>query len=169
MTELDERLRALRGRISGVDLPPWVLDTDTAGTRLILTGRTEGENRLYVELDVDAAGEDDMAFIALARNVLERLAEAVERDPHLISPQELDEIEAVTARASTRPWIAFLEDRQPIGGSSVIWVGGEEAGADMYLWYGNDMAPSSYFDFVAHARDDVPDLVAALRRAQEAQ
>jgi hypothetical protein len=131
-------------------------------------GPNDGENRLFVRHDFEPAPEDDLAFIALARNVLKWLIETVESgDPNKISRAQLDEIDAAADNATSGPWTPFVEERQPIGGSSVIWIGGDDFNTDMYLWLGDKMAPGELFDFVACAREDVPRLVADIRRVQE--
>ena len=97
--------------------------------------------------------------------MLERLVDALDSgDPNAIATSELDRIEAVTDAATSGPWKAFIEGRQPIGGSSVIWIGGDNFPADMYLWLGDEMAPPALFDFIADAREDVPVLVEEIRR-----
>jgi hypothetical protein len=71
-------------------------------------------------------------------------------------------IDAVANRAAPGPWTAFIEEVQPIGGPSVIWVGGDDD-PDMYLWLGTKIASPGDVNFVAHAREDVPTLVEAIR------
>jgi hypothetical protein len=109
-------------------------------------------------------------FIALARTVVERLVDAVERgDAEAFSPQELDEIDAAVAASSLPPWMPFLESNQPIGGPSVIWMGGERDDEhDMYVWLGEDRraAPEPDVAFIADARQDVPELLAAVPQLQ---
>lgn len=167
MDSLRERLDAIKARLAETSHAPWTLETGSEGVRFIRTARTDGENRLFARHDLEPAPDGDIAFIALARNVLERLVDALDGgDPQSISREELDEIAAVTDRATSGPWTPFIEERQPIGGSSVIWVGGDDFGADMYLWLGDEMAPGELFDFVAHARQDVPWLVDEIRRRQ---
>jgi hypothetical protein len=71
-------------------------------------------------------------------------------------------------RSPPRSW-PFLESIEPIGGPSVIWVGGErDDEPDMYVWLGEDRraAPDPDVDFIAHARQDVPELLAAVRKLQ---
>lgn len=108
-------------------------------------------------------GDDaDLEFIALARNVLPRLVSALHGKPNSVAIDELDMIDAVANRATRGPWTAFIEGVQPIGGPSVIWVGGDDD-PDMYLWIENKIAPPGDVTFVAHAREDVPALVAEIR------
>jgi hypothetical protein len=166
MDSLHERLDAIRARLAETSPAPWTVETGGEGARFVRTGQTDGEDRLFVRHDLAPAPDGDVAFIALARNVLERLVDALDGNPHSISPEELDEIQAAADGATRGPWTPFIEERQPIGGSSVIWVGGDDFDADMYLWLGDDMAPGELFDFVAYARQDVPWLVDEIRRRQ---
>jgi hypothetical protein len=120
-----------------------------------------------VRRDNELADRDDVAFIARAHEAIDRLTTALEGDePDLISWDELEEIEALADAATPGPWKAFLEHSQPIGGCSVILVDGLNDAPDMYLWLGNEMAPDEDFEFVAHARYDVPWLVAEVRRSK---
>ena len=68
------------------------------------------------------------------------------------------------ASASPGPWTAFIESDGGIGGSDVIRVSESDSEADMYLWMGQDVAPSEIFRFVAEARQDVSALLAATRQ-----
>jgi hypothetical protein len=161
-------LPKIRRRCAGASPAPWTVERDGDGAAIIRTGRTEGENRLIVRRESEPASDFDVRFIALARMVLERLVDAVERgDAAGFSAQELHEIDAAVGAASAPPWVPFLESTQPIGGLSVIWVGGErDDEPDMYVWLGEDRrtAPDPDVDFIAHARQDVPELLAAVRQ-----
>jgi hypothetical protein len=67
-------------------------------------GPDDGENRLFVRHDLNPAPDGDLAFIALARNVLEQLIAAVESgDPHAISRAELDQIDVAAHTRSGHP------------------------------------------------------------------
>lgn len=145
---------------------PWTVSHDSEGLTHIVTDRSEGENRLYIKRDLDPADDDDIRFIAMARNIAPRLAEAlVTGDYASLSENELDEIEFVTDRASPGPWMPFIEQTAPIGGCSVIWVSGEDDVPDMYVWLGESIADSADIDFIANARTDIPGLVTAIRHA----
>jgi hypothetical protein len=75
-----------------------------------------------------------------------------------------DKIEHAMNEASEPPWMAFIEDDQPIGGTSVIWIGESDDEPDMYVWLEDDIAPGADVDFIAHARQDIPSLVSTVRR-----
>ena len=167
-TGLHEKLAEIRRRCAAASPPPWTVERNGHGAAIIRTGAADGENRLVVRREREPASDADVRFIALARAVTERLVDAVERgDAGAFSAEELDEIDAAVEGASLPPWKPFLESTEPIGGSSVIWVGGErEDEPDMYVWLGDDRRSASDpdVDFIAHARQDVPELVAAVRR-----
>ncbi len=95
-------------------------------------------------------------------NGVNRLVSALDGKQRSVTIEELDMIDAVASRATAGPWTAFIEEVQPIGGPSVIWVGGDDD-PDMYLWLGTKIAPPGDVNFVAHAREDVPALVAAIK------
>jgi hypothetical protein len=158
--QLDQISRRLQGATKG----PWTVESDPGIGRYIQTGRSQGESRLRVKRNLNPASDEDIEFIAIARQALPRLIQALESGrTDLVSPAELDEYEEAASRATPGPWTPFIEELQPIGGSSVIWVGGEND-PDMYVWLGSEIAPAGDVDFVAHARQDVPDLIVELRR-----
>ncbi|MEA2695941.1 MAG: hypothetical protein QOI66_212 [Myxococcales bacterium] len=73
-----------------------------------------------------------------------------------ITVGELEEIEVRCAAATRGPWRSLVEGRDHVAGSNFIQTDGEDieligaSGADQ--------------DFIAHARQDVPQLVAEVRR-----
>jgi len=76
----------------------------------------------------------------------------------------LDEIESRCSAATAGPWRSFVEGRDHFGGDDFIRTGGlDDASPDMYVSLGSVPASASDLDFIAHARQDVPNLVAALR------
>jgi hypothetical protein len=77
-----------------------------------------------------------------------------------MSDAELAEIEARASAATTGLWRSWIEGRDHFGGDSVITTGGD----DIYLYPpGRIMSPFDQ-DFIAAARQDVPRLVAEIRR-----
>jgi hypothetical protein len=159
----EKRIGEIRRRVAAASAGPWLVSRDEGGRTVITTGRSDGR-RLYIKLDSGSAREGDVAFIALARIVLPRLLEAVTTDSSgLLTWEELEEIEGVVARATAGPWTAFLEETQPIGGCSIIWVGDEADGPDMYVWLEDEIAPASDIEFIAAAREDIPDLLSEIR------
>ncbi|WP_432942930.1 hypothetical protein ACQPXM_38550 [Kribbella sp. CA-253562] len=81
---------------------------------------------------------------------------------------ELDEIERRTAAASPGPWTSFVEGRDHLGGDDFIRVSDRDDEPDLYLSRAvtGGVVPASVadLDFVAHARQDIPRLLAEVRR-----
>lgn len=73
-----------------------------------------------------------------------------------ITEEELCEIERRCEFATKGPWKSFIEVREKISGSDFIMT----AGDDIYL-SGATIADQ---DFIAAARQDVPRLIAEIRR-----
>lgn len=74
-------------------------------------------------------------------------------------PLTSDEIEAIKARceqATAGPWTSFIEKRDKISGPDFIQTDGE----DIYLT-GATLADQ---EFIAHARQDIPRLIAEIER-----
>jgi hypothetical protein len=70
-----------------------------------------------------------------------------------------EEIEAIKARceqATAGPWKSYIEKREKISGSDFI----QTAGEDFYL----TGATEADQDFIAHARQDIPRLIAEIER-----
>jgi hypothetical protein len=86
-----------------------------------------------------------------------------------ISDTELDEIERRCTAASKAPWQSFIEGRDHWGGDNFIRVGGlDDNEPDMYISRttsaGLKPAAAEDLDFIAHARQDIPRLVAEIKR-----
>ncbi len=71
---------------------------------------------------------------------------------------DLEEIEMRCNRATSGPWKSYVEGREEMSGSSFIMTGAE----DIYLT-GATVADQ---DFIAHARQDIPQLIEEVRRLQ---
>lgn len=79
----------------------------------------------------------------------------------MLDSKKLAEIQARVDAASAGPWKAFIEDRDHTSGSSFIMVGqGSSRGQDIEL----SGATTGDYDFIAHARQDVPALIEEVRR-----
>ena len=76
-----------------------------------------------------------------------------------ISAEMLDEIERRCAAATPGPWISFIEGRDHSSGDSFIRTDGD----DIYL----SVATDADQDFVASARQDIPALIAEVRRLRQ--
>ena len=91
--------------------------------------------------------------------------------PSDLTDAELAIIERRAALATPAPWKAFIEGRDHTSGADFIrTVGLDDASPDLYLTHdspdraGQVVAPRHDHDFIAHARQDVPRLVAEVRR-----
>jgi hypothetical protein len=97
-----------------------------------------------------------------------------------MTEEELDEIERRALGAGLRasceepcaeatgpgPWETFIESEGPLGGGNLIWIGGEdEEHPDLYLWRGEQFCSDEDFRFIGAARQDIPQLVEAIRRS----
>jgi len=78
-----------------------------------------------------------------------------------ITVEELQVIQQRYERASPGPWRSMIEGRDHASGSSFIMTGPPESrGRDIELSGGT----TEDQDFIAHARQDIPRLVAEVRR-----
>jgi hypothetical protein len=69
---------------------------------------------------------------------------------------EIAEMKRRCELATPGPWISFVENREKFSGSDFIRTGGD----DIYLT-GSTVADQ---DFIAHARQDIPKLIAEVER-----
>jgi hypothetical protein len=74
----------------------------------------------------------------------------------ILSEEEIEEIKTRFVCATAGPWKSFIEGREEMSGSDFIMTGGE----DIYL----SGATKADQDFIAHARQDIPRLVAEVER-----
>jgi hypothetical protein len=88
-----------------------------------------------------------------------------------LSDDELDRMEARTEASLPGPWEAFVEGRDHLGGDDFIRTGGlDDDAPDMYVtldhWNSEPARPAgpAVLDFIAAARQDVPRLIAEVRR-----
>ncbi len=78
---------------------------------------------------------------------------------------ELKKIEARCDAAAAGPWKSCVEGRDHTSASSFIMTGeGRERGNDIEL----TGATTADQDFIAHARQDIPKLLAEVRRLEKA-
>jgi hypothetical protein len=85
-----------------------------------------------------------------------------------MSNEELDEIKSRYEATTIAPWVSFIEGRDCESGSSFIMTGiakgeniwGETRGEDIYL----TGATNADMDFIAHARQDIPNLLEEIER-----
>jgi hypothetical protein len=82
-----------------------------------------------------------------------------------LTDAELSAIQARCDAATSGPWESFVEGRDHSSGSNFIRTGGPTRGPDIEL----SGATAADQDFIAHARQDVPRLVAEVRRLRQVQ
>jgi len=84
-----------------------------------------------------------------------------------LTDDELRELAELVEAASPAPWESFVEEREPIGGSSFIRLGGfDDSQPDMYVSHDNRVAPAADLDFIAAARNYLPRLIAEVWRSR---
>ena len=88
-----------------------------------------------------------------------------------LTEAELESIAIRVAAASPGPWSAWVEGRDGFGGDNLILIGprdSDNALPDMYVTHadsdGTHPAPAEDLDFIANARQDIPRLIAEIRR-----
>lgn len=155
-------LDGIRARWESVRDMAIEIATDSGGHIRILARRGAGQIELRVTRDGDPASDGDVLFVGHAFSDVARLLETPASGSHL-SAEDITTISMRVASASPGPWTAFIESDGGLGGCDVIRVSDSDSEADMYLWLGQDLAPSDVFRFVAAARQDVPALLAAAR------
>jgi len=163
---LDDRfLETISARLSAVSGVRWEvveLDGGRLGVEVIFADGHRTEMR--VTRDSTPASKVDVQFIGHSRSDVELLLLAV-RGKMVLSPEEIASIEARCRAASPASWRAFIEADGGIGGCDVIQASDQDDELDLYLWFEPglvDLAPSADFRFVASARQDIPDLIAAV-------
>ncbi|EMN5132508.1 hypothetical protein RVV79_005679 [Burkholderia contaminans] len=81
-----------------------------------------------------------------------------------MNEEMLNEIEARCKAATPGPWVSYVEGRDHESGSNFIMTGPEGArGEDIEL----SGATVEDQDFIAHARQDIPALLAEIRRLMD--
>jgi hypothetical protein len=77
----------------------------------------------------------------------------------MITEKELKQIEQRLNQAQAGPWKAFIEGRDHESGSDFIMTGEEEQKGEIEM-IGATIAD---YDFIAHARQDIPRLINEIR------
>jgi hypothetical protein len=156
-----EVVEARLSAVSGVRWEVVELDGGRLGVEVLFA---DGHRTvMQVTRERTPASNVDVLLIGRSRSDIERLLLAIQ-GKMVLNPIELAEIEARCRAASPAPWTAFLEEDSGSGGCDVIRVSDQEDEPDLYLWFGSglkDLAPSANFRFVAAARQDILDLIAA--------
>jgi hypothetical protein len=81
-----------------------------------------------------------------------------------LSDEELAKLEALTEAATPAPWESYVEEREPIGGSSSIQLGVDGTRHPTCTYHDDKIAPDADLDFIAAARHYMPRLLAEVRR-----
>ena len=85
-----------------------------------------------------------------------------------VTEEMLRAIEERCKAASPGPWKAFVEGRDHFGGDDMIRIGGlDDSEPDMYVSRDRKPASEADLDFIASARQDLPMLVAEVRRLRD--
>jgi len=88
-----------------------------------------------------------------------------------VTDDELREIEDRLTAASPGPWTSYVEGRDHESGDDFIRVSENDSEPDLYLARAitGGVVPASTADqdFIAHARQDIPALIAEVRRLRE--
>lgn len=79
-----------------------------------------------------------------------------ERRGPMVTEERLEQMKIRERRATRGPWQSFVEGRDHFGGSSIIRTAGEDL--EILGATGEDL------DFIANARQDVPDLIGEIER-----
>ena len=82
-----------------------------------------------------------------------------------LSDERLNEIERRCTEASPGPWLSFVGPA--IGGPDFIRISDQDDEPDMYVDRDGKPASPADLDFIAHARQDLPLLLAEVRRLRE--
>ena len=95
-------------------------------------------------------------------------------EPDSPTDAAVEQIERRCDAASKPPWQSFIEGRDHWGGDNFIRVGGmDDSEPDMYVsrHVAEGLMPASDadLDFIAHARQDLPLLLAEVRRLRGAR
>ncbi|SHM14407.1 hypothetical protein [Flavobacterium saccharophilum] len=81
-----------------------------------------------------------------------------------MTKEELNKIEERLNKAQKGIWKAYIEGKDHTSGSSFIMTGiGSERGNDIELFG----ATEADYDFIANAKQDIPKLIAELRKLAE--
>ncbi|MCX8749538.1 hypothetical protein J3U75_09150 [Snodgrassella sp. B3088] len=81
-----------------------------------------------------------------------------------ISDYELNQIKQRCDKATSGPWISYIEGRDHTSGSNFIMTGNENnRGEDIELIGGTIYDQ----DFIAHARQDIPNLINEIKRLKK--
>jgi hypothetical protein len=119
--------------------------------------------------------EHDLAALAADRGRAQGLRHRAARMARTLTDADLEAIDAGAEAALPGPWESLVEGRDHVAGSDFIRTGGlDDSAPDLYVtrssadWSGEAAVDTPTLDFVAASRQDVPRLVAEVRRLRRA-
>ena len=163
-----EDVLAIENRCSKTSKGPWKAWIEGrdhwGGDTFIRTG--EDPDSVHASIELSGATDADHDFIAHAREDVPRLiadlrAPTSPPSNDALSADQLLEIETRCSKATGGPWRSFIEGRDHTSGSSFIQTSDPDIEA-------SGMTDADQ-DFVAHARQDIPALIAEIRRLRQAE
>jgi hypothetical protein len=83
-----------------------------------------------------------------------------------MNDKQLQEIEKRCNAATPGPWVSYVEGRDHVSGSNFIMTGTKEARGEDIELTGATVADQ---DFIAHARQDIPQLLEEIQRLKKMQ
>lgn len=83
---------------------------------------------------------------------------------NVVSVEYLEEVRKRVEAATPGPWNAFVEGRDHTSGDSIIRRGPDDIEEDLDLYLQG--ATTADYDFIAHARQDIPTLLEVIDRLQ---
>jgi hypothetical protein len=170
--EIERGVTALVPYVQEWGLPLNPEDLQAMAVAVLIHSRSEASYAEIDEFERDWIRKNREATAA-ELSAMRKAAEARRGDVPVdgLTNGELAVIEGRAALATPGPWKAFIEGRDHTSGSDFIRTGGlDDACPDLYLTHdspdstGVVVAPQEDHDFIAHARQDVPRLVAEIRR-----
>lgn len=145
-------------RLGSLDSVEWESKVDSSGPVIEIVESHGTRRLLRVLREMQPGSTADVRFVAHSVADVTLLLSAA-RDGTSIGSAEVELMKARADGASPMPWCAFLESDRGMAGASVIWVTESDDERDLYLEIDGHPAPDSYFEFVAHVRQDIPALL----------
>lgn len=170
--EIERGVTALVPYVQEWGLPLNPEDLQAVAVAVLIHSRSDASNEEIDQFERDWIRKNRQAAAA-ELSAMRKAAIALRGDVPVVglTADELTIIEGRAASATHGPWKAFIEGRDHTSGADFIRTGGlDDAAPDLYLSHdspdrtGLVVAPMEDHDFIAHARQDVPRLVAEVRR-----
>jgi hypothetical protein len=160
----EDDLHTIEARAETASGERWLAGGDDDGATVVHVEHRDGSTSVMrLTRDLGPASEADVAFVAHSRDDIGRLVRAI-RGQARLTAEDIRQIAARSDQASNGPWQAFLESDGGMPGSNMISIPGGDYEPDLYLWLDTRIAPDADFEFVAHARQDIPSLLKEVPR-----